>query len=66
MARAIDVTFSMSSNATAWEPALGILAGTGTQLLPMVDVFPLRDWQDAFAAVENKSRIKILLDPNGN
>jgi threonine dehydrogenase-like Zn-dependent dehydrogenase len=40
VSRAIDLTFSMSSSSSAWEPAIGILAGTGIALEPMVTVFP--------------------------
>ena len=63
VSRAIDLTFSMSSSSSAWEPAIGILAGTGIALEPMVTVFPLVDWSAAFDAVAARTVIKALLDP---
>ena len=65
VSRAIDLTFSMSSSSSAWEPAIGILAGTGIALEPMVTVFPLADWSAAFDAVAARTVIKALLDPVG-
>ena len=61
--RAVDVAFSMSSSGTAWDPALAILAGTGASLDAMTTVFPLGDWEAAFAAVAERTVIKALLDP---
>ena len=60
--RAVDVAFSMSSNGTAWEPAITILERT-PQLEAMSTVFPLAAWEAAFAAVADRSVIKALLDP---
>lgn len=62
VSRAVDASFSMSSNATAWDPALMILERT-PQLAAMTTVFPLDDWQAAFAAVRQRTAIKVLLDP---
>ncbi len=61
--RAVQVTFSMSSSGTAWDPAVAILAGTGASLEGMTTVFPLRDWEVAFRAVADRTVIKALLDP---
>lgn len=61
--RAVDVAFSMSSNGTAWEPALSILARSALQLEAMSTVFPLVGWEAAFAAVADRTVIKALLDP---
>ena len=62
VSRAVDATFSMSSNATAWDPAIMILART-PQLEDMTTVYPLGDWEAAFAAVRERTVIKALLDP---
>ena len=61
--RAVQVTFSMSSSGTAWDPAVAILAGTGASLEMMTTVFPLQDWEAAFRAVGDRTVIKALLDP---
>ena len=63
VSRALDITFSMSSSGTAWEPAIGILAGTGGALEAMTTVFPLADWSAAFDTVAARTVIKALLDP---
>ena len=63
VSRAVDVAFSMSSNGTAWDPALTILAQTGTALQPMTTVFPLASWEAALRAAEERTVIKALLDP---
>ncbi len=60
--RAIDASFSMSSNATAWDPAITILERT-PRLEGMTAVFALGDWEAAFAAVTDRTVIKALLDP---
>jgi L-iditol 2-dehydrogenase len=60
--RAVELTFSMSSNYTAWEPAITILAGA-PELEGLSTVFPLADWEDAFTAVAERTVIKALLDP---
>jgi L-iditol 2-dehydrogenase len=65
VSRALDLTFSMSSSSTAWDPAIGILADTGSSLVPMTTVFPLADWSAAFDAVAARTVIKALLDPAG-
>jgi L-iditol 2-dehydrogenase len=62
VSRALDLTFSMSSSGAAWEPAIGILAGTGSALEPMTTVFALADWSAAFDAVAARTVIKALLD----
>ena len=63
VSRSLDLTFSMSSSHVAWDPALGILAGSAPGLEPMTTVFPLSAWEAAFAAVADRSVIKALLDP---
>lgn len=52
----------MSSNGTAWAPAITILERT-PQLEGMSTVFPLGDWEAAFEAVRERTVIKALLDP---
>jgi L-iditol 2-dehydrogenase len=63
VSRALDLTFSMSSSGAAWDPAISILASTGSALEPMTTVFPLSDWSVAFDAVAARTVIKALLDP---
>lgn len=63
VSRAVDVAFSMSSNATAWEPAISILAREATGLAKMPSVFPLVEWEAAFTAVAKRTVIKALLAP---
>jgi L-iditol 2-dehydrogenase len=63
MSRAVDVTFSMSSNYTAWDPAIAILAGAAG-LEKMATVFPLAEWEAAFEAAAGRTVIKALLDPS--
>ena len=62
VSRAIDASFSMSSNGTAWDPALMILE-RAPELAAMTTVFPLGEWQAALAAVRNRTVIKALLQP---
>ena len=62
VSRAVDASFSMSSNATAWDPALTILGRT-PQLEGLSTVFALSDWEAALAAVRDRTVIKALLDP---
>ena len=62
VSRAIDASFSMSSNGTAWDPAIMILERT-PELEAMATVFPLEEWEAAFAAVADRTVIKALLDP---
>jgi L-iditol 2-dehydrogenase len=62
--RAVDASFSMSSNGTAWDPALGILERT-PRLEEMTTVFPIGEWAAAFTAVGDRTVIKALLDPAG-
>lgn len=62
VSRAVDVAFSMSSNYTAWDPSIAILDGV-PELEGMSTVFPLAEWEAAFAAVAERTVIKALLDP---
>ncbi len=61
--RAVDMTFSMSSSGSAWDPAISILARSAPGLDAMSTVFPLHDWEAAFAAVADRTVIKALVDP---
>ena len=63
VSRSLDLAFSMSSSHAAWEPGLGILAGSASGLERMTTVFPLSAWEAAFRAVADRSVIKALLDP---
>ncbi len=63
--RAVDMTFSMSSSGSAWDPAISILARSAPGLEAMSTVFPLLAWEAAFAAVADRTVIKALVDPRG-
>ena len=63
--RAVDMTFSMSSSGSAWDPAISILARSAPGLEAMSTVFPLVAWEAAFAAVADRTVIKALVDPRG-
>ena len=62
ISRAADASFSLSSSATAWDPAIMLLERV-PRLEDMTTVFPLADWQSAFEAVRHRTVIKALLDP---
>ena len=62
--KAVRLVCSMSSNWTSWERALSIMAGSKIDLNPLITAdFALRDWQKAFAMLQNLEAIKILLKP---
>jgi L-iditol 2-dehydrogenase len=60
----LTVTGSNASTPTAWPRALALLAAGQVQTRPLVsDVFPLREWRQAFDAFEQKRGIKLVLRP---
>jgi L-iditol 2-dehydrogenase len=63
MQRALDVSFSLSSSYTSWDGALALLASGAVDPMPLASVFPLAGWEDAFAAIADRSVVKALLDP---
>jgi L-iditol 2-dehydrogenase len=63
MQRALDVSFSLSSSWSSWDGALALLARGAVDPTPLATVFPLADWQAAFAAIQDRSVVKALLDP---
>jgi len=63
--RALDIAFSMSSNYTAWDPAIGMLARHADAAASLVTEFALSDWQAAFRAVEEQSVLKAIIRPDG-
>jgi L-iditol 2-dehydrogenase len=63
MQRALDVSFSLSSSFTSWDGALALLASGAVDPTPLATVFPLAGWEDAFAAIADRTVVKALLDP---
>lgn len=64
MNRALDVSFSLSSSWSSWDAALALMAGGRLDPAPLSTIFPLHDWTGAFAALEARSVVKALIDPN--
>ncbi|HUA40095.1 MAG TPA: alcohol dehydrogenase catalytic domain-containing protein [Streptosporangiaceae bacterium] len=58
MYKSLDIAMSSSSAYTAWEPALYILSRCADAASKLVTEFALDRWQDAFAAVRQRSVIK--------
>jgi L-iditol 2-dehydrogenase len=63
MQRALDVSFSLSSSWSSWDGALALMARGAVDPTPLATVFPLSDWQAAFAAIQARTAVKALLDP---
>jgi L-iditol 2-dehydrogenase len=60
----LRVTGSNASVPSAWRTALRLLAAGRVQTAPLIsDVFPLADWEDAFAQFERRAGVKVLLEP---
>ena len=64
MSRALDVTFSLSSSWSSWDGALALMARGALDPAPLATVFPLERWQEAFAALADRSVVKALIDPS--
>ena len=64
MNRALDVSFSLSSSWSSWDAALALMARGALDPAPLATVFPLERWQDAFAALADRSAVKALIDPS--
>jgi L-iditol 2-dehydrogenase len=61
--RDADLSFAMSSQYEAWDPALAILERVAPDAATLSTVYPLADWSRAFAAVEQRAVIKAVIDP---
>jgi threonine dehydrogenase-like Zn-dependent dehydrogenase len=64
MNRALDLTFSLSSSWSSWDAALALMARGAVDPAPLAAVFPLERWQDAFAALADRTTVKALIDPS--
>jgi L-iditol 2-dehydrogenase len=61
----LTITGSNASVPSAWTRALDLLDTRMVRLDPLISgVYPLEDWQEAFAAVENRTALKTLLSPS--
>jgi len=58
MHKSLDIAMSSSSAYTAWDPALFILSRCARAAGKLVTEFALERWQDAFAAVRQRSVVK--------
>jgi L-iditol 2-dehydrogenase len=63
MRKSIDISLSMSSSYTAWDPALVVLEHYRGQIGSLVTEFPLDRWPDAFTAVEKRTVVKAAFAP---
>lgn len=60
----IQVTGSFAQKWSAWKKALRLVGEGRVRLKPLVsDVFPLRSWEAAFAKMNRREGLKILLSP---
>jgi L-iditol 2-dehydrogenase len=64
MNHALDVTFSLSSSWSSWDAALALMARGAVDPAPLASVFPLERWQEAFAALADRTAVKALIDPS--
>jgi L-iditol 2-dehydrogenase len=64
MNRALDVSFSLSSSWSSWDAALALMARGAVDPAPLATTFPLERWQDAFAALADRTAVKALIDPS--
>jgi L-iditol 2-dehydrogenase len=65
MRRALTVYFSMSSEYSAWDRALTLMAVGRVDPGPLTAAYRLDDWRKAFADVESRAVVKALIAPNG-
>jgi L-iditol 2-dehydrogenase len=60
----LRVTGSNASIPSAWRTALRLLADGSVQTAALIsEVYPLAEWEDAFARFEQRDGVKLLLDP---
>jgi alcohol dehydrogenase/L-iditol 2-dehydrogenase len=66
VAKAVTLQGSFSHTYPTWERALSLLGTGQIDLGPVIGgVYPLRDWEKGFAAMECKESIKTVLIPEG-
>jgi threonine dehydrogenase-like Zn-dependent dehydrogenase len=51
------------SSWSSWDGALALPARGAVDATPLVTVFPLADWRAAFAAIQQRTAVNVLLDP---
>lgn len=60
---ALELHFSFSSSHRSWEAALSLMTSGGVRPEPLVTVFPLDQWREAFRQVEAREVVKAQLVP---
>ncbi len=60
---ALELQFSFSSAYDSWDAALSLLGSGGVRAEPLVTVFGLEDWDEAFRRVEAREVVKAQLVP---
>lgn len=63
MTKAVTLHMSMSSEYSAWDRALTLMASGAYDPRPLVAAFDLEDWEQAFSAVEAREVVKAVLTP---
>ncbi len=63
MRRALDIRFSMSSEYSAWDRALTLLTTGAVDPRPLVRLYPLEQWRDAFDDLAARAVVKAALAP---
>ena len=62
--RSLDIRFSMSSEYSAWDRALTLLATGAVDPRPLVRKYPLEEWRTAFDDLAARAVVKAVLTPN--
>lgn len=63
MQRSVTLHFSLSSEYASWDHALALLRAVQADVAHLITCFPLREWHDAFHAVQQRTVVKALLIP---
>ncbi|HRL10887.1 MAG TPA: zinc-binding dehydrogenase, partial [Aggregatilineales bacterium] len=62
--RELTVTGSNASVPSAWDRALALLASGQVDTRPLIsNVYPVTEWESAFAAFEARQGVKMVLEP---
>lgn len=62
--KAANLVFSYSSNYLSWKRCLSMIAGGKVHLAPFTeDVYPLADWEKAFAKARSGESLKVIIKP---
>lgn len=62
--KAIHIHFSYSSNYISWERCLSMIRNGKVKLEKFTkDVYPLTDWEDAFARARSGEALKVIIKP---